>query len=156
MTCFGRPCNSTLILLTCPLSACILWRCWCNCSKRASKGRLTEHVKEGRVFVTVTLNWVTNFWFDFAWHLNSLILEMTMVWFIQHSHWALTFVVSCWHLRSAEFECSCYRPLPLYPCLCPWILASFIISLHKVMLSDTPVSLKLERPTEMLQACLMA
>ena len=52
----------------------------------------------------ITLCWVTSFCVDLAWHLNSLILSMTMVWLIQQAHWAATSSVRLWHLRMTTLE----------------------------------------------------
>ena len=53
------------------------------------------------VISNLTLCWVTSFCVDLAWHLNFLILSMTIVWLIQQAHWAATSSVSFWHLWMA-------------------------------------------------------
>ena len=55
-----------------------------------------------KVSMHFCLNSVTFFWLDLARHFCSLILPMTIVWFIQQLHWAVTSSVSFWHLQLIE------------------------------------------------------
>ena len=70
-------------------------------NKSSSSPSIYVHITL-KVSMHFCLNSVTFFWLDFARHFCSLIRPMTIVWFIQQLHWAVTSSVSFWHLQLIE------------------------------------------------------
>ena len=89
------------------------------------------------VISNLTLCWVTSFCVDLAWHLNFLILSMTIVWLIQQAHWAATSSVSFWHLWMAILENVSVQFVNLYLLL--FAIASCFMSWQSVVFSAWPV-----------------
>ena len=98
MTCYDPPCKSKLIQQTCPPLAYKLWMYLCTFS--------AKYVLKKKMFHDnwPTLWLVTSFWFSFVLHLNSFILSIRSVWFIQQLHWAVTSSVRLWHLKKVAFR----------------------------------------------------